>query len=192
MRWYETTGERLAPVTTPRRRAPSSCRSSGRSRRSSTLPQGRATSGSLSLASAIRAARAVHLPGEPVPLVARDCRCAHGEDRQSPSPDFRVLALLPAKPNSGVDDTRGVLGELLEADAGNGHLFASTIFARSGNRADPIYVHAKVAIIDDAWLTIGSANLNEHSLFNDTEMSIVSHDPGSRPRHSPAPLVGAP
>ena len=47
----------------------------------------------------------------------------------------------------------------------------------AGGRADPIYVHAKVGIVDDAWLTIGSANLNEHSLFNDTEMNIVTHDP---------------
>jgi phosphatidylserine/phosphatidylglycerophosphate/cardiolipin synthase-like enzyme len=38
-------------------------------------------------------------------------------------------------------------------------------------------VHAKVAIVDDRWLTIGSANLNEHSLFNDTEMNVVAHDP---------------
>jgi phosphatidylserine/phosphatidylglycerophosphate/cardiolipin synthase-like enzyme len=93
-----------------------------------------------------------------------------------PTPDFRVLALLPARPNSGADDTRGVLGELLEADADHGRVFASTLYARSGSRADAIYVHAKVAIIDDAWLTIGSANLNEHSLFNDTEMNVVTHD----------------
>jgi len=26
-------------------------------------------------------------------------------------------------------------------------------------------------------LTVGSANLNEHSLFNDTEMNLVTHDP---------------
>jgi len=37
-------------------------------------------------------------------------------------------------------------------------------------------VHAKVGIVDDRWLTIGSANLNEHSLFNDTEMNVVAHD----------------
>jgi phosphatidylserine/phosphatidylglycerophosphate/cardiolipin synthase-like enzyme len=30
--------------------------------------------------------------------------------------------------------------------------------------------------VDDRWLTIGSANLNEHSLFNDTEMNVVTHD----------------
>ena len=94
-----------------------------------------------------------------------------------PSADFRLLVLLPVRPNTGVDDTRGVLGELLEADAGAGRIFATTIFARAGESADPIYVHAKIGVVDDTWLTIGSANLNEHSLFNDTEMNIVTHDP---------------
>ena len=36
---------------------------------------------------------------------------------------------------------------------------------------------AKVAIVDDRWLTVGSANLNEHSLFNDTEINIATCDP---------------
>jgi len=97
--------------------------------------------------------------------------------RVPPSDDFRMLIVLPAKPSSGGDDTRGVLGELVEADAGAGRLLACTLFARAGRSADPVYVHAKVAIVDDTWLTIGSANLNEHSLFNDTEMNVVSHDP---------------
>jgi phosphatidylserine/phosphatidylglycerophosphate/cardiolipin synthase-like enzyme len=39
-----------------------------------------------------------------------------------------------------------------------------------------VYVHAKVCVIDDAWLTVGSANLNEHSLFNDTEVNVVTDD----------------
>jgi len=94
-----------------------------------------------------------------------------------PSADFRIVMLLPAKPATGTDDTRGVLGELVEADADAGRILACTIYARSGARADPIYVHAKVGIVDDAWITIGSANLNEHSLFNDTEMNLVVHDP---------------
>lgn len=95
--------------------------------------------------------------------------------RHPPQPDFRVLLVLPAKPNTGDDDTRGVLGELIEADE-HDRLLACTLYARSGNLADPIYVHAKIGIVDDEWLTIGSANLNEHSLFNDTEMNIVTHD----------------
>jgi phosphatidylserine/phosphatidylglycerophosphate/cardiolipin synthase-like enzyme len=97
--------------------------------------------------------------------------------RTHPNPDFRVLLLLPSKPNNGADDTRGVLGDLIEADAHAGRLLACTIYARAGLLVDPIYVHAKVAVVDDAWLTIGSANLNEHSLFNDSEMNVVSHDP---------------
>jgi phosphatidylserine/phosphatidylglycerophosphate/cardiolipin synthase-like enzyme len=97
--------------------------------------------------------------------------------RHPPSPEFRLLVVLPAKPNTGYDDTRGVLGELIEADDGNGRLLACTLYARSGSLADPIYVHAKIGIVDDQWLTLGSANLNEHSLFNDTEMNVVTHDP---------------
>jgi phosphatidylserine/phosphatidylglycerophosphate/cardiolipin synthase-like enzyme len=93
-----------------------------------------------------------------------------------PTDDFRLLIVLPAKPSSGGDDTRGMLGELVEADAEAGRLLACTLFARAGRLADPVYVHAKLGIVDDAWLTVGSANLNEHSLFNDTEMNVVTHD----------------
>jgi phosphatidylserine/phosphatidylglycerophosphate/cardiolipin synthase-like enzyme len=94
-----------------------------------------------------------------------------------PTPDFRILLVLPSNPKSGDDDTRGVLAELIEADGENGRMLACALYARSDSHVDPIYVHAKVAIIDDNWLTLGSANLNEHSLFNDTEMNIVAHAP---------------
>ena len=97
--------------------------------------------------------------------------------RNHTNPEFRILLVLPAKPNTGADDTRGVLGELIEADADVGRLVACTLYARKARAADPIYVHAKVAVIDDQWLTIGSANLNEHSLFNDTEMNLATRDP---------------
>ena len=39
-----------------------------------------------------------------------------------------------------------------------------------------MYVHAKVCVIDDRYLIVGSANLNAHSLFNDTEMCVVTDD----------------
>src|SRR6185503_5849803 len=71
----------------------------------------------------------------------------------------------------------GVLAELIEADGNNGRVLACALYARQGAHADPIYVHAKVGIVDDRWLTVGSANLNEHSLFNDTELNVVAHDP---------------
>jgi len=94
-----------------------------------------------------------------------------------PTPDFRMVLLLPAKPDKGGDDTRGQLGTLVQADTDQGRLLACTLYAIGGEKDWPVYVHAKVGIVDDAWMTIGSANLNEHSLFNDTEMNLVTHDP---------------
>ena len=41
----------------------------------------------------------------------------------------------------------------------------------------PIYVHAKVAIVDDEWLTVGSANLNARGLGTDSEINAVVRDP---------------
>ncbi|MEO6859396.1 MAG: phospholipase D family protein [Solirubrobacteraceae bacterium] len=98
--------------------------------------------------------------------------------RHPPTPDFRVVVLLPAKANNGADDTKGQLGVLIEADAGQGRVLGATIRSLSPmkDRADPLYVHAKVAVVDDRWLIIGSANLNAHSFFNDTEMCVVTDD----------------
>ena len=96
--------------------------------------------------------------------------------REPPTETFRVVALLPAKPNNGADTTRGQLAALLRADAGAGRFLATTISAHTGELSGPLYVHAKIAIVDDRWLTLGSANLNEHSFFNDTEMNIVTCD----------------
>ena len=93
-----------------------------------------------------------------------------------PTPSFRLVILLPARANNGQDDTRGQLGVLEEADAGAGRMTAVTLRSRTGERDDRLYVHAKVGIVDDRWLTVGSANLNSHSLFNDTEMNVVTDD----------------
>jgi phosphatidylserine/phosphatidylglycerophosphate/cardiolipin synthase-like enzyme len=97
--------------------------------------------------------------------------------RNPPSEGFRVVVLLPSKPNNGADTTRGQVAALVRADDGAGRFLAATITARTGRLAGPLYVHAKVGIVDDAWMTVGSANLNEHSFFNDTEMNIITRDP---------------
>ena len=98
--------------------------------------------------------------------------------REPPSDEFRVVVLLPAKANNGQEDTRGQIGVLIDADreGGGGRFLACTLFQR-GEHASPVYVHAKVGIVDDAWLTVGSANLNGHSFFNDTEVNAVVRDP---------------
>ncbi len=93
-----------------------------------------------------------------------------------PDPDFRLVIVLPARPNNGNDDTRGQLAELAAADKPpDRRMLACTIY-QAGGEQNPVYVHAKIGIVDDRWLTIGSANLNEHSLFNDTEQNIIICD----------------
>ena len=99
--------------------------------------------------------------------------------RNPPSDDFRLVVLLPARPNNGEEDTRGQLGVLVDADKksgdSTGRFLACTLY-QPGRGGTIVYVHAKIGIVDDRWLTIGSANLNEHSLFNDTEVNVVLHD----------------
>ena len=96
--------------------------------------------------------------------------------KDPPNPDFRIVVVLPRRANNGQDDTRGQLGRLVAADNGHDRLLAATLRSRSGHRTDSLYVHAKVGIVDDRWLTVGSANLNAHSLMNDTEMNVVTDD----------------
>ncbi|HEY2774586.1 MAG TPA: phosphatidylserine/phosphatidylglycerophosphate/cardiolipin synthase family protein [Candidatus Binatia bacterium] len=43
---------------------------------------------------------------------------------------------------------------------------------------EDIYVHAKVAVIDDEWATIGSANAMFRSFYDDTELNVTTWDAG--------------
>src|SRR5579875_3699669 len=94
--------------------------------------------------------------------------------RNPPHPDFRLTIMLPTKANNGQDDTLGQVGVLKDGDGDNNRLLVATLRSLSGERDDRLYIHAKVGIVDDRWLTVGSANLNAHSLFNDTEMNVVT------------------
>ena len=76
--------------------------------------------------------------------------------RHPPADSFRLVVVLPRRANNGQDDTRGQLARLVAADGGQGRFLAATLRSRSGTRADPLYVHAKVGIVDDRWLTVGT------------------------------------
>ncbi len=54
----------------------------------------------------------------------------------------------------------------------------------------PIYIHAKVAVIDDVWLEVGSDNLNRRSWSHDSELSCIILDstPDDREPKDPAGL----
>jgi phosphatidylserine/phosphatidylglycerophosphate/cardiolipin synthase-like enzyme len=96
--------------------------------------------------------------------------------RHPPTPDFRLVIVLPSRANNGQDDTSGQVAVLESADDGAGRLLVATLRSLTGTRDDRLYVHAKVGIVDDRWLTVGSANLNAHSLLNDTEMNVITED----------------
>jgi phosphatidylserine/phosphatidylglycerophosphate/cardiolipin synthase-like enzyme len=97
--------------------------------------------------------------------------------RNPPADDFRIVLLLPAEANDGADVSCGQVAALIEADDDNARFLACTLYARAARLRDLVYVHSKIGIVDDRWLTVGSANLNSHSLFNDTEMNVVTLDP---------------
>ena len=96
--------------------------------------------------------------------------------RRPPCEEFRVVLVLPLSPLAGFDRTRGQLAILDEADGAAGRLLACTVHAHGTAGSFPIYVHSKVCIVDDDWMTVGSANLNDNSLFRATEANIVVAD----------------
>jgi phosphatidylserine/phosphatidylglycerophosphate/cardiolipin synthase-like enzyme len=94
-----------------------------------------------------------------------------------------VAMVLPDHPNVGRAFTDAGLTrfrkEAPEA-AAQGRIQAFCLAASAtvdGEEAyRPIYVHAKVAIIDDVWSTVGSANLNNRGMRDDTELNVATLD----------------
>ena len=54
---------------------------------------------------------------------------------------------------------------------------AGLVVGDDGGARD-VYVHAKLAIVDDVWATLGSANLDAGSLGRQTELNASWWDPG--------------
>src|SRR5205823_228217 len=48
-----------------------------------------------------------------------------------------------------------------------------------GARYQDIYVHAKAALVDDAWATVGSTNVANRSFYADTELNASLWDEGT-------------
>lgn len=95
---------------------------------------------------------------------------------------FQVAIVLPIRPNIGKTDTDRNVRRLLEADRRGGHVHVYGLYSwgrrgRSGQLVyKPTYVHAKLMIVDDVWLTVGSANLNTRSSYSDSELNVVVRD----------------
>jgi phosphatidylserine/phosphatidylglycerophosphate/cardiolipin synthase-like enzyme len=178
MRWHEVTGETLAPLALEQPARGGVTAQLVRTvpeRIYDALPRGEFTILAAYLGALRAAERLIYLENQflwssEVVAILRD------KLRNPPCEEFRIVVVLPSRPNNGADDTRGQLGVLVEADDGAGRFLACTLYAPGGSGAEKVYVHAKIGIVDDRWLTLGSANLNEHSLFNDTEVNVVVTD----------------
>ena len=76
-----------------------------------------------------------------------------------------------------------------------------TLYAAGGDRVavydlenpagTPIYVHAKVCVVDDIWLEVGSDNLNRRSWTHDSELSCAMLDTELDDARRPIPPVAA-
>jgi phosphatidylserine/phosphatidylglycerophosphate/cardiolipin synthase-like enzyme len=100
-------------------------------------------------------------------------------------PELRVVAVLPHYPDQ--DGRFSLPPNLVGRDRA-----LSTIRAAGGDRVavygvenmsgTPVYVHAKVCIVDDTWATIGSDNFNRRSWTHDSELSAAVLDDTRDPR----------
>jgi phosphatidylserine/phosphatidylglycerophosphate/cardiolipin synthase-like enzyme len=95
-------------------------------------------------------------------------------------PMLQVIAVVPRFPNEdgAVSGTAMRLGQKRALDmlqAAGGSRFA--IYDIHNAAGTPIYVHAKVCVVDDEWMTCGSDNLNMRSWTHDSEITCAVVDP---------------
>ncbi len=94
-------------------------------------------------------------------------------------PELRVIVVVPRYPDrdgpiTGPPHRIGQLGVIEQLRAvGGDRLAVYDLEAESGT---PIYVHAKVVVIDDVFAAIGSDNMNRRSWSHDSEVSIAVLD----------------
>ena len=118
------------------------------------------------------------LPGGPVPVVAPGGRHIAAALRDNPS--LRVIVVVPALSRQGRPDHPGAGAararrtSMRACAAAGGDRFA--VYDLENHEGTPVYVHAKVVVVDDVWAMVGSDNLNRRSWSHDSELSIAVLD----------------
>jgi len=99
----------------------------------------------------------------------------------SARPRLEIVLMLPKKPSALVEELSvgllqaRILSVLKETAKRMGHsigVYYSTSFNDDGEEA-PVYIHSKLMIVDDRFLTVGSANATNRSMGLDTELNIA-------------------
>ncbi|MGW7679499.1 phospholipase D-like domain-containing protein [Kribbella sp. NPDC054772] len=93
------------------------------------------------------------------------------------SPELRIVAVVPRYPDqdgrlSGPPARYAQLEALRLLDTDR-----VTVCNLENEAGVPIYVHAKICIVDDAWMTCGSDNFNRRSWTNDSELTCAIDSP---------------
>ena len=106
--------------------------------------------------------------GSPEVIAALDAALVRGVD---------VVVLVPLDPNREMVGARTnpELQAFWDKLAALGRHDKFVLAGLAGNKAageyHHVYIHAKIALVDDAWCTIGSANVANRSFFGDTELN---------------------
>lgn len=106
---------------------------------------------------------------------------AFSERMSAPNrPPLQIIMMLPKKPTAFVEEVAlgiaqaRMLNSLKKVAKGNGHslgIYYSTAVSKEGNEV-PTYIHTKLLLTDDRFLTIGSANTTNRSMGLDTELNV--------------------
>lgn len=126
---------------------------------------------------AIDAARStIYLENQAIPIMEVAAPLARALER-----GVDVVLLVPTIPEKYVfaarlDPTERPRFEGIELLARYSNFLMAGIAGRDARDTDPVYVHAKAMLVDDAWATIGSCNLHAFSLNGHCEMNASFWD----------------
>jgi phosphatidylserine/phosphatidylglycerophosphate/cardiolipin synthase-like enzyme len=103
------------------------------------------------------------------------------ENKKKYNKEFRVIVVAPVMPDHYDTEIRKNLAKLIKTNRDK--IAAYSLVSTSGERRIPIYVHAKIAVVDDEWVIVGSANLDRFGMGGATskqprgssEMAIMVH-----------------
>ncbi|HEX2309031.1 MAG TPA: phospholipase D-like domain-containing protein [Jatrophihabitantaceae bacterium] len=104
-------------------------------------------------------------------------------------PDLHVVAVVPRFPDKdGTARWPSLVGReqavRICRTAGTDRF---AIYDLENDSGTPVYVHAKVVVVDDVWAMIGSDNLNRRSWTHDSELSCAVLDERTDERDPPDP-----
>ncbi|MFS0898417.1 phosphatase domain-containing protein [Mycolicibacterium litorale] len=104
------------------------------------------------------------------------------------SPELQLIAVVPRRVDQKVATRAAEMGQLeamaMVRAAGGDRV---QIFDIENEEGRPIYVHAKVCIVDDVWAVVGSNNLNNRSWTHDSELAAAVIDDERDPREPADP-----